>query len=153
MAGTTPWEGVRNYEARNLMRAMRVGDQVRAHALLHVLSFARSFAHARRLCYVQLLLLQILFYHSNCKAPGESSLVLAWWSDRRERVRVVMATPSAQASQGSQRCVAPRSFSSFARRVFMSMFRVSCLACMQVAREAYPDRESPVARWGWCSGR
>ncbi|ETW83793.1 hypothetical protein HETIRDRAFT_242824, partial [Heterobasidion irregulare TC 32-1] len=43
-AGTTPWEGVRNYEARNLMRAMRVGDQ-------------------------------ILFYHSNCKAPGESSLV------------------------------------------------------------------------------
>lgn len=25
---TTPWEGVRNYEARNLMRAMKKGDKV-----------------------------------------------------------------------------------------------------------------------------
>ena len=25
---TTPWEGVRNAEARNLMREMRVGDKV-----------------------------------------------------------------------------------------------------------------------------
>lgn len=38
--GQTPWEGVRNYQARNFMRDdMKVGDQ-------------------------------ILFYHSNCKPPG-----------------------------------------------------------------------------------
>ncbi len=37
---TEPWDGVRNYQARNMMRdAMRIGDQV-------------------------------LFYHSNCKEPG-----------------------------------------------------------------------------------
>lgn len=37
---TEPWDGVRNYQARNMMRdQMRVGDQV-------------------------------LFYHSNCKVPG-----------------------------------------------------------------------------------
>ena len=39
-AGTEPWNGVRNYQARNFMRdGMRVGDGV-------------------------------LFYHSNCKVPG-----------------------------------------------------------------------------------
>jgi len=38
--GTEPWDGVRNYQARNFMRDdMRVGDR-------------------------------ILFYHSNCKEPG-----------------------------------------------------------------------------------
>jgi predicted RNA-binding protein with PUA-like domain len=26
--GTAPWDGVRNYQARNFMRVMRVGDQV-----------------------------------------------------------------------------------------------------------------------------
>lgn len=26
--GTTPWEGVRNHEAKNLMMQMRLGDQV-----------------------------------------------------------------------------------------------------------------------------
>jgi len=26
--GTTPWEGVRNHEAKNLMMQMRIGDQV-----------------------------------------------------------------------------------------------------------------------------
>jgi predicted RNA-binding protein with PUA-like domain len=37
---TEPWDGVRNYQARNIMRdQMRLGDQV-------------------------------LFYHSNCKVPG-----------------------------------------------------------------------------------
>ena len=37
---TEPWDGVRNYQARNMMRdEMKVGDQV-------------------------------LFYHSNCKPPG-----------------------------------------------------------------------------------
>ena len=37
---TEPWDGVRNYQARNMMRdQMRLGDQV-------------------------------LFYHSNCKPPG-----------------------------------------------------------------------------------
>jgi predicted RNA-binding protein with PUA-like domain len=42
--GTTCWEGVRNYEARNLMRdKMRVGDEV-------------------------------LFYHSNAKPPGVAGL-------------------------------------------------------------------------------
>ena len=42
--GVTPWEGVRNYEARNLMRdRMKVGDQV-------------------------------LFYHSNAKPPGVAGL-------------------------------------------------------------------------------
>jgi predicted RNA-binding protein with PUA-like domain len=42
--GTTCWEGVRNYEARNLMRdQMRVGDEV-------------------------------LFYHSNAKPPGVAGL-------------------------------------------------------------------------------
>ena len=25
---TTPWDGVRNYQARNFLRAMKVGDQV-----------------------------------------------------------------------------------------------------------------------------
>ena len=39
-AQTEPWDGVRNYQARNMMRdQMRIGDQV-------------------------------LFYHSNCKEPG-----------------------------------------------------------------------------------
>ncbi len=39
-AGPTPWDGVRNYQARNWMRdTMRVGDGV-------------------------------FFYHSNCEAPG-----------------------------------------------------------------------------------
>ncbi|KAI8319040.1 DUF55-domain-containing protein [Martensiomyces pterosporus] len=39
-SGTSPWDGVRNYEARNLMRdKMRIGDKV-------------------------------LFYHSNCNTPG-----------------------------------------------------------------------------------
>jgi len=28
-AGTTPWEGVRNPEARNIMKEMQVGDKVR----------------------------------------------------------------------------------------------------------------------------
>ena len=38
--GTEPWDGIRNYQARNFMRDdMRIGDQV-------------------------------LFYHSNCKPPG-----------------------------------------------------------------------------------
>jgi predicted RNA-binding protein with PUA-like domain len=42
--GTTPWEGVRNYEARNLMRdQMAVGDQV-------------------------------LFYHSNANPPGVAGI-------------------------------------------------------------------------------
>jgi predicted RNA-binding protein with PUA-like domain len=42
--GTTCWEGVRNYEARNLMRdQMRVGDSV-------------------------------LFYHSNAKPPGVAGI-------------------------------------------------------------------------------
>lgn len=39
-ARTTPWEGVRNFEARNLMKEMSIGDK-------------------------------ILFYHSNCKSPGQ----------------------------------------------------------------------------------
>ncbi|KAI6163178.1 DUF55-domain-containing protein [Pisolithus thermaeus] len=38
--GTTAWEGVRNFEARNLMKEMSIGDKV-------------------------------LFYHSNCKNPGD----------------------------------------------------------------------------------
>ncbi|KAH7101489.1 DUF55-domain-containing protein [Auriculariales sp. MPI-PUGE-AT-0066] len=43
-AGTTAWEGVRSYEARNIMRdRMKVGDKV-------------------------------LFYHSNCKLPGVAAL-------------------------------------------------------------------------------
>jgi predicted RNA-binding protein with PUA-like domain len=43
--GTTCWEGVRNYEARNLMRdRMKVGDEV-------------------------------LFYHSNAKPPGVAGVV------------------------------------------------------------------------------
>jgi predicted RNA-binding protein with PUA-like domain len=37
--GTEPWTGVRNYQARNFMRQMQIGDSV-------------------------------LFYHSNCQAPG-----------------------------------------------------------------------------------
>lgn len=38
--GSEPWDGVRNYQARNMMRdQMRIGDR-------------------------------ILFYHSNCKVPG-----------------------------------------------------------------------------------
>ena len=42
--GTTPWEGVRNYQARNFMRdTMVVGDRV-------------------------------LFYHSSCKVPGVAGI-------------------------------------------------------------------------------
>jgi predicted RNA-binding protein with PUA-like domain len=42
--GNTSWEGVRNYEARNLMRdEMKVGDEV-------------------------------LFYHSNCSPPGVAGI-------------------------------------------------------------------------------
>ncbi|KAJ1921044.1 hypothetical protein H4219_000902 [Mycoemilia scoparia] len=41
---TSPWDGVRNYEARNIMRdRMKIGDEV-------------------------------LFYHSNCKQPGIAGL-------------------------------------------------------------------------------
>ena len=41
---TTPWDGVRNFQARNFMRdGMRVGDG-------------------------------ILYYHSNCKAPGVAGI-------------------------------------------------------------------------------
>jgi predicted RNA-binding protein with PUA-like domain len=41
---TEPWDGVRNYQARNMLRdAMRVGDRV-------------------------------LFYHSNCKVPGVTGI-------------------------------------------------------------------------------
>jgi predicted RNA-binding protein with PUA-like domain len=29
-ARTTPWEGVRNFEARNLMKEMSIGDKVRS---------------------------------------------------------------------------------------------------------------------------
>ncbi|KAL1684886.1 PUA-like domain-containing protein [Schizophyllum commune] len=47
---TSPWEGVRNYEARNLLREMKVGDKV-------------------------------LFYHSNCKNPGMSSLAKEAYPD------------------------------------------------------------------------
>ncbi|MFY8019037.1 MAG: EVE domain-containing protein, partial [Inhella sp.] len=43
-AGTLPWTGVRNYQARNFMRdAMRLGDRV-------------------------------LFYHSSCAEPGIAGL-------------------------------------------------------------------------------
>jgi len=43
-AGTTPWEGVRNHQARNIMRdSMKLGDKV-------------------------------LFYHSSCKVPGVTAL-------------------------------------------------------------------------------
>ena len=45
--GTEPWNGVRNYQARNFMRdGMQVGDGV-------------------------------MFYHSNCKVPGIAGLARA----------------------------------------------------------------------------
>ncbi len=31
-SGTSAWEGVRNYEARNLMKEMKEGDKVRANS-------------------------------------------------------------------------------------------------------------------------
>lgn len=54
-AGTTPWEGVRNPEARNLMKEMQVGDKVR-------LPFVN--------CSENVNLIQVLFYHSSCNIPG-----------------------------------------------------------------------------------
>ncbi|OBZ70242.1 Thymocyte nuclear protein 1, partial [Grifola frondosa] len=57
---TTPWEGVRNAEARNLMKEMKIGDKVNVlSSLLTGISIQRLRA-------------QVLFYHSNCKNPGKS---------------------------------------------------------------------------------
>lgn len=55
-AGTTPWEGVRNPEARNLMKEMQVGDKV-GFPLINRYEIACQ-------------LLQVLFYHSSCNIPG-----------------------------------------------------------------------------------
>jgi len=33
LVDSTPWEGVRNYEARNLMKEMAVGDKVSLYAM------------------------------------------------------------------------------------------------------------------------
>jgi predicted RNA-binding protein with PUA-like domain len=57
----TAWEGVRNYEARNLMIQMKVGDKV-----------SRSACG----CYSLSPPVQVLFYHSNCKNPGRSRSAL-----------------------------------------------------------------------------
>lgn len=56
---TTGWEGVRNHEAKNLMKEMKLGDKVmaRSGSLQHRIEKNTSF--------------QVLFYHSNCKLPGE----------------------------------------------------------------------------------
>ena len=56
--GTTSWEGVRNPEARNLMKEMLVGDKV----------------HLVRKFVLQVFIntLQVLFYHSSCNNPGTS---------------------------------------------------------------------------------
>ena len=62
---TTPWEGVRNAEARNLMKEMRVGDKVSIHD--HLLSLVGLPLSVRK----------VLFYHSNCKNPGTSARVTA----------------------------------------------------------------------------
>ncbi|KAJ3827447.1 DUF55-domain-containing protein [Lentinula raphanica] len=49
---TSAWEGVRNYEARNLMKEMKLGEKESYNSHL-----CRALSHA-------------LFYHSNCKNPG-----------------------------------------------------------------------------------
>lgn len=65
-AGTTAWEGVRNYEARNLMQGMKLGDKVCLALKIRRPSYARF--------------LQVLFYHSNTKAPGLFSFHLDYMS-------------------------------------------------------------------------
>ena len=62
--GTTPWEGVRNFEARNLMKEMKVGDKVSVSPAQWP-RLVKSVAESTR------SFLQVLFYHSNCKNPGE----------------------------------------------------------------------------------
>ncbi|KAJ3751867.1 DUF55-domain-containing protein, partial [Lentinula raphanica] len=49
---TSAWEGVRNYEARNLMKEMKLGEKESYNSHL-----CRALSYA-------------LFYHSNCKNPG-----------------------------------------------------------------------------------
>lgn len=59
---TSPWEGVRNYEARNLMKEMKVGEKVNpSRRCLWDQSPQAAFCSN----------LKALFYHSNCKTPGK----------------------------------------------------------------------------------
>jgi predicted RNA-binding protein with PUA-like domain len=41
--GTSPWEGVRNYEARNLMKEMKEGDKVNFLRLFVALELTCAF--------------------------------------------------------------------------------------------------------------
>jgi predicted RNA-binding protein with PUA-like domain len=62
--GVTPWEGVRNAEARNIMKEMKIGDQVcgaRDSDAVHSLGLLTQDGR------------KVLFYHSNCKNPGTYS--------------------------------------------------------------------------------
>ncbi|KAF8740145.1 hypothetical protein AX14_008557 [Amanita brunnescens Koide BX004] len=52
----SPWEGVRNYEARNIIKEMRVGEKVPS-------LFLKDQLMLMWIC-------QALFYQSNCKNPG-----------------------------------------------------------------------------------
>jgi hypothetical protein len=49
--GTTPWEGVRNPEARNLMKEMRVGDKVGPPLPISLASVSTS----PRFCFITLV--------------------------------------------------------------------------------------------------
>ena len=57
---TTPWEGVRNHQAKNFMKDMKREDKVSPHT-------RKLVSHSGRW-------LQVLFYHSNCKTPGKPNL-------------------------------------------------------------------------------
>ena len=77
-----------NYDTWNLMCATCIGDQVCvARARTATCSLARSLAWTMLWLH---MLLQILFYHLNCQAIGESTFILVWRSDRCEHVRNAM---------------------------------------------------------------
>ncbi|KAI0035668.1 component of IIS longevity pathway SMK-1-domain-containing protein [Vararia minispora EC-137] len=64
-AGTTPWEGVRNHQAKNYMKSMQMGDKVGPAKAITLASLELFGAIIDRAS-----LSQVIFYHSNCKQPG-----------------------------------------------------------------------------------
>jgi predicted RNA-binding protein with PUA-like domain len=71
-AGTLPWTGVRNYQARNFMRdAMRMGDRV-------------------------------LFYHSSCAEPGIAGLAEVCSSAYPDPTQFVASSPYFDAKSSPQ---------------------------------------------------
>lgn len=108
------WEGVRNYEARNLMKEMKVGEKVSS------LCCYKGYMQAN---YRRLY--KVLFYHSNCKTPGDVPVFVL---SANPDIRKLLYTGIAGFAEASfllfLYCLVPE-------RAFENPY--------QVAKEAYPD--------------